>query len=246
MTEALAAVQRSWVLASPTLFRWAGIAFLIAMPIFILTLNVRVAFNSSWVYEVGFDRNNIEQRTGVPDAELNRIADEFIAYFGSDDEFLDPHLYGQSIFNTREIIHMKDVKARVQWMYILTNFAGVVLAGYLVWGFVRGGRGFLAPVLHRIRRGGLYTIVSLAAAGIIVGVAFDFFFTLFHEIMFSNDFWILDPRRDFLVVMFPEQFWFEATLLVAFATVAEALLLAGGSWWLLRRVQGSGKDVLEG
>ena len=52
---------------------------------------------------------------------------------------------------------------------------------------------------------------------------------------------MLDPRRDFLVVMFPEQFWLEATLLVAFATVTQALLLAGGSWWGLRKQQGIGE-----
>ncbi len=239
MTESTSGIRNKWEQVSPTLFRWAGVAFLIAMPIFILTLNVRVAFNSSWVYSTGFDRNNIEQRTGVPDAELNRIADEFIDYFGNDDEFLNIQLYDQELFNTREIIHMKDVKVRVQWMYILTYIAGAVLVGYLVWGFARGGRGFLEPALRRIRRSGLYTIVSLATAGIIVGIAFDFFFTLFHEILFRNDFWLLDPRRDFLVVMFPEQFWFEATLLVAFATVVMALLLAGGSWWGLSRLQGS-------
>jgi integral membrane protein (TIGR01906 family) len=83
----------------------------------------------------------------------------------------------------------------------------------------------------------VFTIASLAAAGIIVGSAFDFFFTLFHEISFRNDFWMLDPRRDFLVVMFPEQFWFESTLLIAFATVAQALLVAGGSWLVLRGLQ---------
>ena len=237
MTEAIGTFQSRWAQASPTLFRWAGIAFLIAMPIFFLTLNVRVAFNSSWVYSTGFDRNNIEQRTGVPDAELNRIADEFIDYFNNDDEFLNVQLYGQDLFNTRELIHMKDVKARVQWMYILTYIAGAVLVGYLVWGFVRHRRQFLEPAFHRIRRGGLYTIGSLATAGIVIGAAFPFFFTLFHEILFRNDFWMLNPRRDFLVVMFPEQFWFEATLLVAFATVSQALLLAGGSWWWLRRLR---------
>jgi hypothetical protein len=39
--------------------------------------------------------------------------------------------------------------------------------------------------------------------------------------------------------MFPEQFWFDATLLVVFATVAQASLLAGGSWWGLRKLQSS-------
>ena len=240
MTKAIGTFQSRWAQVSPTLFRWAGIAFLIAMPIFFLTLNVRVAFNSSWVYSTGFNRNNIEQRTGVPDAELNRIADEFIDYFNNDDEYLNIRLYGQDLFNTRELIHMKDVKALVQGMYNLTYIAGLVIVGYLAWGFFRGGRGFLSPALRRARTAGLFTLALLATAGIIIGAAFPFFFTLFHEIAFRNDFWMLDPRRDFLVVMFPEKFWLEAALLVAFATVAQALLLAVGSWWGLRKLQASG------
>ena len=240
MMEALTGVRVRWAGVSPTLFRWAGIAFLIATPIFFLTLNVRVAFNSSWVYSTGFDRNNIEQRTGVPDAELNRVANEIRAYFNHDDGFLNIQLYGQDLFNTREIIHMKDVKALVQGMYNLTYIAGLVIVGYLAWGIFRGGRGFLSPALRRARTAGLFTLALLATAGIIIGAAFPFFFTLFHEIAFRNDFWMLDPRRDFLVVMFPEKFWLEAALLVAFATVAQALLLAGGSWWGLRKLQASG------
>lgn len=237
MTEALTGLRGTWTQAAPTLFRWAGIAFLIAAPIFFVTLNVRIAFNSAWVYSTGFDRNNITQRTGVPEEELNRVAGEIRTYFNNDAEFLTVRLYGRDLFNTREIIHMKDVKGLVQWMYIVTYIAAGVLLGYMAWGFARGGRGFLRPALRRARTAGLLTIGSLAAAGIIVGSAFDFFFTLFHEISFRNDFWMLDPRRDFLVVMFPEQFWLEATLLVAFATVAEALLVAGGSWLVLRRLR---------
>ena len=244
MTKALVWIRSRVAIASPMFFRWAGIAFLIATPIFSLTINIRVAFNSSWVYSTGFDRNNIEQRTGVPDEELNRIADEFIAYFGSDDEFLNVQLYGRDLFNTREVIHMKDVKALVQGMYILSYLAGLVIVGYLAWGFQRTGRQFLRPALRRVKRAGLFTIGSLAIIGSVIGVGFPFFFTLFHEIAFRNDFWMLDPRRDFLVVMFPEQFWLEATLMAAFATVAQAMLAAGGSWLVLRRLQAS--DAVEG
>lgn len=241
MTTSLTWIQNRWLTASSMLFRWAGIAFLIVTPVFFLTVNVRVAFNSSWVYSTGFDRNNIEQRTGVPDEELNRIADEFIAYFGSDDEFLNVQLYGHDLFNTREIIHMKDVKALVQGMYILTYIAGLVIAGYLAWGFQRTGLQFLRPALTRINRAGLFTIGSLAIVGSVVGAGFPFFFTLFHEIAFRNDFWMLDPRRDFLVVMFPEQFWLEVTLMAAFATVVQALSVVGGSWLVLRRLQANDK-----
>jgi len=178
----------------------------------------------------------------VPDKELNRIAAEFIAYFGSDDEFLNVQLYGHDLFNTREIIHMKDVKALVRAMYILTYITGLVIGGYLAWGFQRSGRQFLRPALRRIKRAGLFTLGSLAIAGSVIGAGFPFFFTLFHEIAFRNDFWMLDPQRDFLVVMFPEQFWLEATLLAAFATVAQALAVAGGSWLVLQRLQASNTD----
>ena len=188
---------------------------------------------------MGFERNNVEQRTGVPDEELNRIADEFITYFGSDDEFLNVQLHGRDLFNTREIIHMKDVKALVQGMYILSYISGFVIVGYLAWGFQRTGRQFLRPALRRIKRAGLFTIGSLAIIASVIGAGFPFFFTLFHEIAFRNDFWMLDPRRDFLVVMFPEQFWLEATLMAAFATLAQAVLVAGGSWWVLRRMRTS-------
>ena len=109
------------------------------------------------MYSTGFERNNIVQRTGVPDKELNRIAAEFIAYFGSDDEFLNVQLYGHDLFNTREIIHMKDVKALVRAMYILTYITGLVIGGYLAWGFQRSGRQFLRPALRRIKRAGLFT-----------------------------------------------------------------------------------------
>ena len=194
------------------------------------------------MYSTGFERNNIVQRTGVPDKELNRIAAEFIAYFGSDDEFLNVQLYGHDLFNTREIIHMKDVKALVRAMYILTYITGLVIGGYLAWGLQRSGRQFLRPALRRIKRAGLFTLGALAIAGSVIGAGFPFFFTLFHEIAFRNDFWMLDPQRDFLVVMFPEQFWLEATLLAAFATVAQALAVAGGSWLVLQRLQASNTD----
>ena len=56
--------------------------------------------------------------------------------------------------------------------------------------------------------------------------------------------WQLDPRRDYLLIMFPQGFFFWATIFIAMATVLEALLLAGVAAALLRwrgRVEGIGK-----
>jgi integral membrane protein (TIGR01906 family) len=74
----------------------------------------------------------------------------------------------------------------------------------------------------------------LLVAGLAVAAAFRWLFYLFHVISFRNSLWQLDPRTDNLLRMFPEGFWFDATMMIAVATVAEALLLTGASWLALR------------
>ena len=58
--------RERWLWATPGVFRWAGVVMLVALPIFLITLNVRVLFNMPWVYNTGFERNDIEERTNVP------------------------------------------------------------------------------------------------------------------------------------------------------------------------------------
>jgi integral membrane protein (TIGR01906 family) len=57
-------------------------------------------------------------------------------------------------------------------------------------------------------------------------LGFDRAFEEFHFIAFSNDLWRLDPRTDRLIQMFPQGFWFDASMLVGLLTLAEAAFLA--------------------
>ena len=54
---------------------------------------------------------------------------------------------------------------------------------------------------------------------------FDRLFIAFHLISFSNDLWQLDPSRHMLIAMFPQNFFFDATLIVAVLTVIESVIL---------------------
>ena len=62
-----------------------------------------------------------------------------------------------------------------------------------------------------------------------VGIALNFnrLFHLFHIISFSNEFWMLDPASDYLIMLFPQGFWFDATLFSALLTIALAVVLGG-------------------
>ena len=211
-----------------------GALAIAAVPVFLVTSNVRWAFNEPRLYDYSFSRFNVSASTGFPDSELRRAAREIVEYWGSDAELLDIRVDGEPLYTEREIIHMRDVKGLVRgvsWAPVVTG--GLVLA-YALGGLAVQGRRFLPVLANRALVAGLGSIATLLVLGLALAVAFPLLFRLFHEISFANDFWLLDPNRHNLIRMFPQGFWFEATMFIAAATVLEALALAGAGWAAVR------------
>ena len=73
--------------------------------------------------------------------------------------------------------------------------------------------------------------------GLIALLDFDRFFLQFHLISFTNDLWQLDPTKDYLIMLFPQGFWYDATLFFAVLTLVLAVILAGvaGGYLLITR-----------
>ena len=121
------------------------------------------------------------------------------------------------------------------------------MLAYALGGLAVQRRRFLPTLASRALVAGLGSVATLLALGLALAVAFPLLFRLFHEISFTNDFWLLDPNRHNLVRMFPFGFWFEATMFVAAATVLQALALAGAGWagmrWLRSRGEAAGEEA---
>lgn len=216
-----------------------------AVPVFLVTANVRWAFNEPRLYDYSFSRFNVSAKTGIPDSELQRAAREIIEYWNSDEEPLDVRVYGQPLYTEREIIHMHDVKGLVRGVSWAPAVTGGLVVAYALGGLALHRRRFLPTLASRALAAGLGSLATLLVVGLALAVAFPLLFRLFHEISFTNDFWLLDPNKHNLVRMFPYGFWFEATMFVAAATVLEALALAAAGWaWVrwLRARDAAGRD----
>ncbi|GBD10894.1 hypothetical protein HRbin23_00544 [bacterium HR23] len=216
----------------------------LAVPVFCVTTSVRVAVNSLPLYTYGFHRYKVAETTGIAPQELEGVARAFIAYFNGPEEWLTvrARVFGaeRSLFNQREVLHMRDVKGLVRGVYRAQEVAGGVLALWLAVGLWAQGRAFVGRVL--LLAGGL-SIGLLVVAAVALAVAFPWLFTLFHLLSFRNPFWQLDPSRDLLIRLFPEGFWFMATMLVAGASLAQAGIAMLVGWGLLvwgRRPTGAG------
>ena len=130
---------------------------------------------------------------------------------------------------------MRDVKALVQGVYRVSEITGIYLAIVIVAGFALEGRAFWPRLARLMRWGGAATFALVVVVGLGALFGFERLFLAFHLISFSNDLWQLDPRRDYLIAMFPQSFFFDATLLIAFSVLAQAAILAALSGWVKGR-----------
>ena len=231
-------------LASSFGFRIAVIVLLaISLPLFFISLNVRVLTNSQTFYEWGFGTNNVERRTGLDDAALTSAASQIIDYFGNDEEFLDLHVdfEGREIelFNEREITHMADVKDVMNVMFNAVWVTGAIVVIVVAGGFFLLGRGFLPMLRSGIMWSTIAGLTVAALFGIATLIDFNTTFRLFHEVVFRNDFWKLSPSQSLLLRLFPQGFWFAATLILVVVTAVQLGVVYGAAWWA-SRVRGGG------
>ena len=77
----------------------------------------------------------------------------------------------------------------------------------------------------------------MLALGLGALLGFDRLFRQFHVLSFANDFWMLDPSRDYLIMLFPGGFWFDVTLFVTLCTALGAVVLGGVGVVYLRKIR---------
>jgi integral membrane protein (TIGR01906 family) len=211
----------------------ATLLFVLCIPVALVTTNIRFMANEPRVYRYAIDEFDAVQTTGIPRDDLIRAGAEIRAYFNNDQETLIIEVTEEgreaSLFNARETVHMQDVKDRFQLanraqefslMYVLTFIVVVVL-----WAREITPR----ELAVRVALGCLICLGVLGAIGVVGLSGFDQAWSDFHELIFSNDFWLLNPATDHLIQIFPPDFWESIVFFVGMMVVAEAAFLLLGA-----------------
>jgi integral membrane protein (TIGR01906 family) len=219
----------------------ATAVFGVALLLFLITGSVRTVTNSWLIYEWDWWRHNVEARTGLPKDQFIRGTEQIVEYFNDDTEFLDLRVHfgdGQDVplYRQREILHMKDVKDLIQLVYLVEWLAFAYILAFLAAGFYLRRWGFLQPLRTSMIWTGAGTLLVVGGLGVASLIDFDAVFLQFHLIGFSNDLWLLD-YNDFLLRMFPQGFFLDATLAVAIGSILGYLSLTAVVFWFARRVR---------
>jgi integral membrane protein (TIGR01906 family) len=215
--------------------RIASVLFVLALPAALLTTNVRFIANEPRVYRYAVDDFGAVTTTGVARDELLIAMGELRAYFksGSDEPvsiLVERQGREQPLFNPRETAHLKDVKDRFKLQNAVQEFSVLYVLTYIAAVVIWSREITVRRLAVNTMIGCGITVLAIAGVGAFGLTGFDSAWTQFHEVLFSNDFWLLNPRTDHLIQIFPPEFWQNIVFFIGLLTAAEAglILLVSG------------------
>ncbi len=181
----------------------------LALCFFILSLSVVVTLNFRPLYYYAADEYDVEDKVGLSLEEVKENYDALIDYnnvFGpSELEFPDLAMSEEGE------IHFVDVKNIFVAIQVSLAITTIILAFLAVYKIKRREFYFL-------QLGGFLTIILPLVVGIGVAIDWENAFVLFHEIAFSNDYWIFNPVTDPVILILPSEFFmYCATMIVSIA-----------------------------
>jgi integral membrane protein (TIGR01906 family) len=207
----------------------ASVLFVIALPIALLTTNIRLLANAPLVYDYAFDRYDAAETTGLSRADLDACGAELRAYFNNGEKTyycpVTEDGLPTPIFSARETAHMEDVKS----LFVLVNRAQeisvIYVLLYTVWFFIWAREGHVRQLAAQALMGIALGVLFVGGIGVVAAFGFESAFERFHLIAFSNDLWKLNPATDHLIQMFPEEFWRDMTIVLGAMCAIQALVI---------------------
>ena len=138
---------------------------------------------------------------------------------------------GNPMFSDRELEHMIDVKVVTRAAFFVLAAALIIVPLCALYLWRMGHRSRLREALLR---GAVFTLAGIAAVVFGALVAWDMFFSLFHQLFFADGTWVF-YTSDTLIRLYPEKFWFDTALIIGVIVIGMALLIAGLAWRSWRR-----------
>jgi len=208
------------------LFYPAFIMVVLAIPMLIVSVAVNIYAGSVDLYTGGFAKYQISAATGISNPQLKDVARGMVDFL--DGKIQSPQVevdikgIKRPVYSQKELIHLEDVRKIIDVFKMLEILSLIVFLGMGLSMFFKFG---VSRLLKGLQAGAVVTVIFLGSAMLWALIDFNSIFYFFHILSFSNDLWLLDPATDYLIMMFPEGFFFDAAILMVATVIAAAILI---------------------
>lgn len=213
-----------------------GFILIISISLSLLVISIELNTYNKNYYLDSYEKYGVLETTGKSLVELEIITIDIIEYLKGNggNELLDKH------FNEKEVLHMEDVVLLFNYARIL-KYISLSLSILIIAYFVANK---LSNSLNKTLGYGLFLNHAIIIFLIVlISTNFNKYFTIFHEIFFTNDLWILDPRTDLMIQMLPEPFFSTIGLRIGLSFLAFLAIIQIGAFLNMKRGKKHGDKI---
>ena len=160
-------------------------------------------------------------------SEIKLISSELMEYISGKSLFLETKVHINGIltefYSTRSKIHMADVRNIIVTLTKINYFA-ILTAIISIFKLINLPNIF---TMLKITYSKCLIIICtfLTIIFITAAINFDVFFTKFHEVLFTNDLWLLDPNEDYIICLLPEKIFMTYGIRIIIAMLISIIFL---------------------
>ena len=171
----------------------------LCLALFIISASVTITLNFRPLYYHDISALKIEETSGFSKKVIRENYDALIDY----NQFFYSGKLKLTLPMSREgKIHFEEVKrifVGIEYLCVIT----LILSCFLIKRKIRSRN------IDFLRSASIITVLLPVIVGILCAFNWDAAFTLFHEIMFRNDYWIFDEATDPVIMILPDAFFFQ-------------------------------------
>lgn len=209
--------------------RVISVLLAILIPFILFIASITALSQIPFFYSHGFDKLGTVENAGI-DVKSKEIADMMVDYItGNREEFqmeADVNGIKRELFNPKEQKHMEDVRQLIHLgnkISIIGLIAAVFLYIFLYMKYKNSLR-----TAYKISIS--IFVFFLAAMALISFIDFNEGFTIFHELLFTNDLWLLDPKQDILIILMPLEFFMDALKTALMINIFVMIIIGVITW----------------
>lgn len=202
-----------------------GLIFIISLNISLLFLDVQMATFDIKFYENKFEEHNVYKKTNIQKEDLKKVTLEMLDYIKDKRENLiietNINQKKEVVFGERERLHMVDVKNLFEIGFKIRNISIIIFLITLVI-FIKYYKNILYKLLIFAAT---IPMIIMGIFGILISIDFSKYFTVFHELLFTNDLWLLNPKTDILIQMLPLDFFYSISIRILTYFILQLILI---------------------
>lgn len=213
--------------------------FNFSLVIFLFTFSINLIASNLAFYQFAFQQFDIAETSELSEDEYLEATSRLLDYISGEDVEIQMQVEdnGQlvDLYSADVIAHMVDVRALylVLLKVLKFSFLGLLISSVLV--YILNLKTKLFPSFKQ---------ASIILGGILIGLVmyalidFEAFWVLFHKLLFTNDLWLIDPTKDKMILMYPQELFFSLVMIILITfTICYTLI-----YLLLKRLSKVGND----